>query len=206
MSLDFSRGKSRKAFLAQVKALPEEYQNDAMSLLESVVFRNELAEYVAEGGDLISHTTLLDIGTDTHATIDSHIDDLTLHFTEGSIDHTAIQNIGSNTHAQIDTHISNTAIHFSRPTAEEETTTVTVGASEEIVLCNATGGAFTATMPTAVGKEGFIYRIKKTDSSANAVKVDGNGAETIDGDADFDLLSQDEVIAIVSDNANWWIV
>lgn len=93
-----------------------------------------------------------------------------------------------------------------RPKAVSKTTTYTAANIEEIILANATGGAFTITMPTAVEREGYIYRIKKTDASANAVKVDGLGAETIDGDADFDLIAQDEVIAVVSDNANWWII
>lgn len=67
----------------------------------------------------IDHTAIANIGTNTHAQIDtklgnsvSHIADGTLHFTEGSIDHTAIQNIGTNTHAQIDTHIGDATLHF----------------------------------------------------------------------------------------------
>lgn len=60
----------------------------------------------------ISHTGLTDVGTNTHAQIDSHISDGTIHFTEGSIDHTNIQNVGTNTHSQIDSHISDSTIHF----------------------------------------------------------------------------------------------
>ena len=52
------------------------------------------------------HTLLSNIGTNTHAQIDTHIGDATIHFTEGSIDHTNITNVGTNTHAQIDTHIA----------------------------------------------------------------------------------------------------
>ena len=44
---------------------------------------------------------------------DAHETDLTIHFTEASIDHMAIMNIGTNSHANIDSHISNNSIHFS---------------------------------------------------------------------------------------------
>ena len=60
----------------------------------------------------INHTELSNIGTNTHAQIDTHIEDGQVHFTKGSISHTEIQDIGSNTHAQIDTHIDNSSLHF----------------------------------------------------------------------------------------------
>jgi hypothetical protein len=53
--------------------------------------------------------------------------------------------------------------------------------SDDTILCNASGGAFTVTLPAAASVPGKIYRIGKVESSGNAVTIDGNGSETIDG-------------------------
>lgn len=53
----------------------------------------------------------------------------------------------------------------------------------KLVDCDASGGAFTVTLPAASGRSGFTVGVKKTDSSSNAVTVDGDGADTIDGSA-----------------------
>jgi hypothetical protein len=58
------------------------------------------------------HDDLANIGTTSHATLDSHVSDATLHFTEASIDHTAIANIGTTSHADIDTAVTNSANHI----------------------------------------------------------------------------------------------
>ena len=89
------------------------------------------------------------------------------------------------------------------PSFTTKTTTYTVTASDDSVAGNATGGAFTLTLPTAVGNDGKIFRLGKTDSSTNAVTVDGNGSETIRGQTTFRLSTQHEWITIQSDGANW---
>ena len=87
-----------------------------------------------------------------------------------------------------------------------ETSVYTVLSTDHTILADATGGAFGVDLPTAVGIAGKIYRIKKIDSSANAVTVDPDGAETIDGDSDLDLTFEGESVDIVSDNANWHVL
>jgi hypothetical protein len=87
-----------------------------------------------------------------------------------------------------------------------KTAAYTATAGDDLILGNATSAAFTVTLPTAVGIKGKRYTVKKTDASANAVTVDGNGSETIDGALTKALGSQFATITIVSDNAAWQIV
>lgn len=77
--------------------------------------------------------------------------------------------------------------------------------SDAVILCNATAGAFSITLPTAVGRAGRIFTIKKTDSTGNAVTVDGDGAETIDGATTQVIATQYNSITIISDGSEWHI-
>ncbi len=61
-----------------------------------------------------------------------------------------------------------------------KTATYTATAEDHVILCDTSGGAFTVTLPAGI--DGTEYHIKKIDSSANAVTIDGFGPETIDGD------------------------
>lgn len=83
-------------------------------------------------------------------------------------------------------------------------TTLTAG--HDVVLCNATSAAFTVTLPAAASNTGRRYSIKKIDSSANAVTVDGNGSETVDDSTTRVLSMQYDSISIVSDGTEWWII
>lgn len=82
----------------------------------------------------------------------------------------------------------------------------TATSSDHVILCDASGGAFTVTLPAASGVTGIIYHIKKMDSSGSAVTIDGNGAETIDGATTIDLTLQYESVTIVSDGTSWHII
>ena len=74
------------------------------------------------------------------------------------------------------------------------------------VLVNAVGGARTITLPAAASHTHRIYNIKKIDASGNAVTIDGNAAETIDGAATQTLSIQWDSYTIQCDGTGWFII
>jgi len=91
-------------------------------------------------------------------------------------------------------------------TVTSKSAAYTITTSDQINLGNASGGAFTYTLPTASGNSGLRLVIKKTDSSENAITINGNGSETIDGDTTLLLNSENDFVEIVSDGSNWAII
>jgi len=87
-----------------------------------------------------------------------------------------------------------------------KTANATVAAIDFTVLCNNTTGPITITLPSAVGIGGRMYIIKKTSTAGNNVTVVCNGAQTIDGNATYALITQYSSIMIQSDGVNWGII
>lgn len=87
-----------------------------------------------------------------------------------------------------------------------KTAAYTLTSVDDTVFVDATAGAVTVTLPTAVGIAGKCYTVKKIDVSVNAVTVDGDGAETVDGAAGAGLPLQWNSVTVCSDGANWGIV
>lgn len=92
-----------------------------------------------------------------------------------------------------------------RKVVSESTTPYTILATDHFVQIDATSGTITAVLPTAVGIEGVKYSVIKIDVSANAVTLDGDGSETINGAANVALAAQFNVVEVISDGANWII-
>lgn len=86
------------------------------------------------------------------------------------------------------------------------TTSYSVSLNDSIILANATSGAITVTLPLALESEQKRLTIKKTDSSGNAVTIDGNGTETIDGALTKSLATQYKAYELVAQGGSWWIV
>lgn len=91
-------------------------------------------------------------------------------------------------------------------TVVSKTEAYTATTSDNVILCDATSAAFAVTLYASSGNGGRKLHIKKTDSTANAVTVDGNASETIDGGTTAVITAQYESITIVCDGSNWHII
>lgn len=92
--------------------------------------------------------------------------------------------------------------------AAAKTTTYTVTPADDgrLIKCDATSAGFTVTLPTvALAGDGFRVGVIKTDASANVVTVDGDGAETLDGAANYALNSRYDSVWLRCDGSAWWI-
>lgn len=85
-------------------------------------------------------------------------------------------------------------------------TSDTLDALNNVALCDCTSNNITINLPAASTASGLQYHIKKIDSSANTVTVDGNGSETIDGATTQVISNQYDSMTIVSDGSNWFIL
>lgn len=85
-------------------------------------------------------------------------------------------------------------------------TDITLNATHYTVKVDASGANRTITLPASAGVSRRIYIIKKTDSSANTVTIDGNASETLDGATTKVINTQWAGYAIQSDGTNWIII
>lgn len=76
----------------------------------------------------------------------------------------------------------------------------------DVILVDASNENITINLRKAANDSGRILHVKKIDSSSNSVIVEGNGSETIDGDASKYISSQYKSFTIVSDGSNWFIL
>lgn len=114
--------------------------------------------------------------------------------------------LGSTTSSVGNLTLSNVTVNGMAAAYTARTTAYTPTATDFTIAANASAGAFSVTLPTAVGITGEMYVIKKVDSSANAVTVATTSSQTIDGATTRSLPRQYDAITVQSDGANWIII
>ena len=87
-----------------------------------------------------------------------------------------------------------------------KSTTYSAATTDSVILANAAGGAFTVTLPTAVGNTGKIFTVKRTNSGSNNVTVGTTSAQTIDGATTYAITTQYQSIDLISNGSNWFII
>lgn len=79
--------------------------------------------------------------------------------------------------------------------------------TDDIIKGDTSGGAFTITLPAVATATGKILTFIRTGAGVNALTIDGNGAETIDGAAtNATMDAQYDSLTILCDGTEWFII
>lgn len=87
-----------------------------------------------------------------------------------------------------------------------KTTTYTALTTDDVILCDSSGGAFTITLYASSGNSGRRLVFIKTSSDTNAITIDGNASETINGNTTTTINTQYERLELICDGSNWFIL
>jgi uncharacterized protein HemX len=87
-----------------------------------------------------------------------------------------------------------------------ETATPVTVAHQGTYFVDATAAPVSVDLPAAASSNGYWLTVKKTDASANAVTLDGNASETIDGATTYALSAQYDSVTVRCDGSEWFIV
>jgi hypothetical protein len=85
-----------------------------------------------------------------------------------------------------------------------KTTAYTMLTTDLYVKADATSAPFTLTLPSASTSTGQTYIVVRTNSGANAITIDGAGAETINGATTLVLGLQYQTAILTCDGSNWF--
>jgi len=88
----------------------------------------------------------------------------------------------------------------------EITDDTTLTDAYDFIKCDASNGAFTVILPSAVSYPGLVLDIKKIDDTRKEITVDAEDDETIDDGLTAVLTVKDESITIESDGDEWLII
>lgn len=83
--------------------------------------------------------------------------------------------------------------------------TLALQRTNHFIVCDATGGTCTVTLPGPADAEGVMFEFIRINAGANDLVVDAGGS-TIDGAANKTLASQYAAITVRSDGIEWWMI
>jgi hypothetical protein len=86
-----------------------------------------------------------------------------------------------------------------------QTTTYTATINDDVIFVSS-ASTWTLTLYAASGNSGKTLTIKKTSSDFNAITIDGNASETIDGQTTTTINTQYECLKLICDGSNWHIL
>jgi hypothetical protein len=89
---------------------------------------------------------------------------------------------------------------------QSKSATYSIISNDNILLVDATSGAKTITLPTAIGLSGTNYIVKKIDNSVNVITINTTSSQTIDGMLTKSINTQYSGYNIVSNGTNWYII
>ena len=84
--------------------------------------------------------------------------------------------------------------------------TYNVLSQDNVILCDCSSNAITVNLPAAASSTNRELNIKKIDSTGNAVTVDGDSTDTIDGQLTKIISSQWSNMQLVCDGSGWYIL
>lgn len=87
-----------------------------------------------------------------------------------------------------------------------KTSAYTATTDDDIILCDASGGEFSITLPPAASATGKAITVKKIDDSDNFITIQADTTETIDGRNTQILPVQYNSMRCVSNGTAWFIV
>ena len=94
------------------------------------------------------------------------------------------------------------SVTVSSPSADQ--TLSAPSANEEAYIYTPTTPITVNLVAAATCTSGFKYQIK--NRSTNAITIDPNGSETIDGASTFGLTAQEASVTLITDGSNWFII
>lgn len=86
------------------------------------------------------------------------------------------------------------------------TTPITATVDDHLILADATAGAITINLVAVSSAAGKTLTVVKTDASGNAVTLDGNASETINGATTHALAAQYNRVRIFCNGTAWIIL